>query len=97
MRVSTQVVATRKKLRHPVLQSRVDSRTKLRHECKQIEEERLRIDNLLTMIRSQISKEVQSVAMNFYSECLHCAAYHNHLKMQDTHNNSGASSNPVNS
>ncbi len=71
MRVSKQIVAARKALRHPVQPFRVDSRTKLLHECKPIEEERLRIDNLLSMIRSQISKEVQSVAMSFYGEWVH--------------------------
>lgn len=71
MRVSIQVVAAKKKLRHPVLQIRVDSHTKLLHKCKYIEEERLRIDNLFTMMRSQSKKEVQSAAMSFYGECVH--------------------------
>lgn len=75
-RLSFQVVAARKELQHPILQTRVDSHTKLLHTCKRIEEERLWIDNLCTLIRSQVRRRVQSAALSFYDECIHTLENH---------------------
>jgi len=76
LRLSLQVVAARKELQHPIPQTRLDSHTKLLHTCKRIEEERLWIDNLFTLIRSQVRRRVQSAALSFYDECIHTLENH---------------------
>lgn len=66
--LSLEAVSARKKLQHPVLQTRLDSRATLLNKCKLLSENRLRLNDVLNATRQQIRKEVEVAAENFYRE-----------------------------
>jgi Dynamin family len=67
--LSLEAVSARKKLQHPVLQTRLDSRVTLLYKCKLLSEQRLHLNDELNVARQQIGKEVEVAAKNFYREC----------------------------
>jgi hypothetical protein len=67
--LSLEAVSARKKLQHPVLQTRLDSRATLLYKCKLLSENRLRLNDELNATRQQIRKEVEVATNNFYREC----------------------------
>ena len=83
--LSLEAVSARKKLQHPVLQTRLDSRATLLYKCKLLSEKRLRLNDVLNATRQQIRKEVEAAAENFYRECSYTldSIMQNYVPQQD--------------